>query len=731
MALCVRRIKALLIGISALLVATVFPIQTNAQLLPKSISQDTDLTNAPVDLSADEMSYDDKQKIVSATGNVEVIQGERTLLADDVTYYQNENKVIASGGVKLTEPGGSVLHADRVELKDNLKRGLVTHLRAKLPDDSLATASSAEKKNEHVTVLKDATFTPCKPCEDEPERAPLWRLRSNKATIDEANEKITYRDAFFEVKGVPVLYTPYFSHATPDASRKTGFLAPSYQSDSIFGLTINTPFYYNIAPDKDLLLSPTYTTNEGGILGGEFRHLLDNGEYSLAGSITNPNEVDDNGQPLPNNEIRGHIQGKGEFNINDIWSWGFDAKRASDDTYLKRYRISYEDVLTSRAYLQGIDGRNFASIEAISFQDLDEDDDPGLTPLISPDATMEWQSDADSYGGRWKVSGNALLLTRDEGVSSKRLSMKGGWYVPYITDSGHVFEFGASLRGDAYEVDNVVDPANSANTLDGPTGRVIPEVSAQWSLPLVRNDFARSYYIEPITRLTLSPHGGNPDDIPNEDSQDVEFSDANLFSDNRFKGTDLVESGPRVSYGGKLGVHDRTYGEVDALFGQSYRTKKQNDFTLNTGLNDNLSDYVGRIAYRMNENVSAAYHFRFDKDDFSIRRNSITTEADYKPITVSMDYLSLDEEFEGSQNQTGREQLLANATVELAKNWSLAFSSNRNLKENEWIRASSSLYYDSGCVGFSLAWRRDFTRDRDVESGSTVSFQVSLKNVGD
>src|SRR5262249_26301636 len=72
----------------------------------------------PALISADTLTVDRELGTATATGHVEIAQGERVLLADTVSYNQRTGAVTASGHVSLMEPSGDVLFADYVELDE-------------------------------------------------------------------------------------------------------------------------------------------------------------------------------------------------------------------------------------------------------------------------------------------------------------------------------------------------------------------------------------------------------------------------------------------------------------------------------------------------------------------------------------------------------------------------------------------------------------------------------------
>ena len=126
--------------------------KTKMEVRPKS----GDTKKEPVTLSASQVDYDHEKSLVSASGNVEIQQGDTIMLADYVTYDQVNNIVMASGNVSVLEAGGNVIFAQQMELKDDMKAGLIDQFKARLSDDSLFVAAQGKKYNEDVTELRKA-----------------------------------------------------------------------------------------------------------------------------------------------------------------------------------------------------------------------------------------------------------------------------------------------------------------------------------------------------------------------------------------------------------------------------------------------------------------------------------------------------------------------------------------------------------------------------------------------
>lgn len=682
----------------------------------------------PVLVQAKKLYYHQKKDKVIALGNVEIMQEGRILLADQLIYNRRNNVIKARGNISLLEPNGNVYFAHTATLKDDLKKGVIENFSARLSNDALFAAQSANRVNEKVTELKRAVFSSCPVCKDSRVKEPQWQLKADKVTINEEKERVIYKDASVEIYGLPVAYTPYFSHPTPDAKRKSGFLIPSFSKSSALGANVKVPYYYNIAPDKDVVIAPVYTSKEGMVLEGDYRQLLPQGSYNMRGSITNPDKVDGQGHHVAENALRGHVEGDGNFDINDTWSWGFIGKRSSDDTYLKKYNYGNEDVLTSRLYMESLEDRNYVTLDSLTFQGLNPEDDPDTTPVILPLAEAHFETLDPRWKSTLSADINSLVLIRSEGTQTRRVSTKGEWKKTLVSSNGHLVDLRSSLRADGYASENI----NSLNrdNFDSTALRVLPEMEVAWHYPLIQHNAMGKWLVEPVSQLIVSPYGGNPDKIPNEDSQDLEFSDANLFSAHRFTGLDRVESGPRVNYGVRSMLQASSKGQLSALLGQNYRAKEDALFTPKSGLEDNFSDYVGRIGFDKADQYNIAYHFRLDKDHFTIRRNELRTKMTFSPVTLDMDYIRLNEAglLEDQTGNTLKEIFWPNASLKLTDDWSIAAFGNRNMAEGNWVYAGTQLLYNGACTNVSLSWTKDFTYDRDASSSSTFALAVSLKN---
>jgi len=706
-------------------VAMILSFAAQAQTTPDPTAPDEEVL-----MIADEVVYDEELGVVTARGSVEMSRDGRVLRADTVSYNKRSDLVTASGNVAVIEPNGETAFADYVELTGDLKSGVIEGLGILLTDGSRLAAAGGRRTPDGRTDLRKAVYSPCDLCEDDPDRAPIWQVKAFRVVHDKQLKTIFYNDAFLEVFGIPVLYVPFFSHPDPTVDRKTGFLPPTFGRSSALGATYTQPYYFNISPESDATLTPTMTSDEGPVLAGEYRRATQSGYYELEGSITRGDRLPEDNRNTE--RTRGHVNLVGDFAVNPFWDYGFAIERATDQTYLGRYGFGRGRAsLTQNIYLRGVRENDYANVDAYYFQNLDANVDESTVPIILPLIDYGYRSDPELLGGVWTFNANGRVLGRPDGADSQRLSVTTGWELPRIGAWGDVSKLRLSLRGDAYNVNDVTDTQNPTGPeLEGFTGRVVPQVEYSVRWPLVRSSGGSRQIIEPIAQAILAPNGSNPKDIPNEDSLSFEFNDANLISANRFPGLDRVEGGARANYGIRAAYYNENGGWSEFLFGQTYRLQDDDTFEEGTGLSEHFSDYVGRLTVSPRPYIDLGVRFRLDQSNFAIRRSSLSASAGPEWLRGSLAYNSLSDE-PTTGVPSSEEQLLLAASYRFADNWRLSAQHQRDLgEEGGSLLSGIGIGYIDECVTLDFSVNRNFTRDRDIEDTTNFSFQIRLRNLG-
>ena len=407
-----------------------------ATLLPPVHAQDN--TEDPVDLQADRLVHDDAGQSVTASGDVVLVQAGRTVRADEITYNIAEDTVTATGNVKFTDSNGDTHYADRAAFNNALKDGFVERLRTLLADGSRFKASNGRHINGRKTVMKDAFYTPCDVCEDTPDADPLWQIRASRVEHDKDSKTVAYRNARFEVKGVPVAWFPYFVHPDGSVKRKSGFLTPSAGYKSDLGAFVQNSYYWSVAPHRDITVGMTAMTRAAPLGFAQWRERWNNASLMTDGSFTYSERIDNiaGENRRRSNDLRGHIAADGLWDMNNKWRSGIKLGLSSDDQYLRQYDLDSRDVLENRLYAERFSGRNYAVARFTGFQDLRIEEEQEDQPHILPEIQAGFLGEPGSVpviagaGARMRPCLRlcAIMTNRMSTVSIRRWDGRGGFY---------------------------------------------------------------------------------------------------------------------------------------------------------------------------------------------------------------------------------------------------------------------------------------------------------------
>lgn len=683
--------------------------------------------------SANEIGFHQDLNVITARGDVEILYGEQILIADTVSYNQNKDIVTASGNVQIVQESGEVAFADFIEIKSNLRDGIIKNLRLILADRSTITAQQAARSKGRFTIAKDAEYSPCAKCKDDPDRALTWKLSASKVLHDQKEKRVEYSDVFLKFYDIPVAYFPYFSHPDPTLKRETGFLAPSFGSRGSLEGFATTPFFYNFSPSKDLTITPTYYYSiKQPHLGLEYRQHTDDGEFTLAGTMTYA-DGGPGATAVTTEEFRGHIDSDGLFDIDETWRWGFDLNHASDETYIRRYQIedqSENSHLTSSIYVEGFRARNYIKADIKAYQEQRD-----FTTNDLQDGKVEYQfshlSQPQKTGAYWKLDGNAYGINNKNRARTTRLSGDLSYLIPHTSSSGDIVTLDMNVASAGYYVSNYSDTNNGVK-YSGFQGRMVPSMSLEWRKPLTRPQLGGKAYdiFEPIVKVKAAPNVGANDKIPNEDSQDFEFDDTNLFKTNRYAGLDLIDGGNRVDFGFNWGIYGNNGGYSQMFIGQSYRQRKDSTYDINSGHEDQISDIVGRVEVRPSDFISALYRYRLDKDDLDLNRSETQLVIGPESTRFSLSHLYI--EGTGLDSEYGtREEIYGSLENQITKNWYSKINGRYRMNNPEGtVSYGGEFGYQDECITVYLGLNRNFAEDRDIEPTDTIGIRIELKNLG-
>lgn len=742
-------------------------------------------------VQAREIDYDYANHRVAAVGNVQIYYSGTTLEADKVIYDQTTKRLHAEGNVRLTEEDGKITYGEIMDLSDDYRDGFVDSLRLDAPDQTRMAAARAERSSGNYTVFHSGVYTACAPCKDDPKKPPLWQVKAARIIHDQGERMIYFEDARLEFFGKPLAWLPYFSAPDPTVKRKTGVLMPTISSNSKYGVALEVPYYWALAPDYDATLAPMITSRQGPLMQGEFRQRLLNGAYSIRGAGIRQLDTSyfrhTDGTPTPGyRDWRGSVESAGQFALTDKWVWGWNGLLMSDRTFLQdynphlsRYRNT-DPFLTgasegiSQFYVAGKGNRSYFDARSIYYLGFSEADAQGQIPVIHPVIDYTYTFDHPILGGELGYNINFTSLTRSQanfdaitqnaitnnsctqtadpavknanncllrGVPGNynRFSAETHWK-RNITDSfGQVFTPFASIRADAGSMYVKAEPgvSNYIDTGDSNLVRAMPTVGMEYRYPFINVQSWGTQTVEPIGQVIARPNETQVGRWPNEDAQSLIFDDSNLFRVDKFSGWDRVEGGGRANYGVQYTAQFNQGGFVNALFGQSYSLFGQNSFALgsttNTGLGSGLdtdrSDYVARLSYQPNSTYTFTSRFRFDHESFDLRRTELETRAKFDRWSVGLLYGDY-----AAQPALGfltrRQGVLGTGSVKLDANWVLLGAARYDLNAEKFDQTRIGVGYIDDCFILALNYITSYSYSGNPTSNHQIMLQLSLRTLG-
>ncbi len=479
----------------------------------------------PIYISADYAELKDQQSL-SLEGDVQITQGKLHWQADNAHYDQLTNTLNTHSAMRYNAEGFSAtsqsarfgLEHNTGTLHDSEYFLYERHARGK--------STFIELTGDNRIILKGASFTTCDPGHED------WSLNGTTVTLNHNTGMGSAFNAYVKFKGVPFFYFPYLSFPIT-GERTSGFLAPSIGSSDTGGNEIALPYYWNIHPQADAVITPHNYSQRGLQLNTELRYLSKLGQSTLTTEYLD-DKVYDATRRL--NSFKHH----GRF--GDGWQLDLQYEQISDDDYyndfgssLGKTSISHIERYANLAYHFG---QGDVSLKLQDFQTIDASISEINRPYRRlPQFNINYRTTADDALYEIGINGEYVRFQHQNRLTGSRLNVN-----PYISAPvEHLAGFitpKLSLRYTAYDLDK-----NSAVRENYSINRTLPIYSVDAGLFLERNtqllkqDFIHT--LEPRLFYLYVPYR-DQQDLPLFDTGTRGFNMNYLFQENRFTGTDRV-----------------------------------------------------------------------------------------------------------------------------------------------------------------------------------------------
>jgi LPS-assembly protein len=475
-------------------------------------------------------------------GRVTVTQDLRSVSADSVTYDFNADKLNVKGKVDFLDPklrvrgdsgsyetaGAANFNEAFFQLMDRNGRGFAKDINVN-PDGKVA--------------LDHVHYTSC-PVGNED-----WSLNASQVSLDTKLQEGVAHHVTMRFKDVPVFYTPYISFPLGD-ERKSGVLFPSFGHSGSNGFDVEVPYYFNLAPNYDLTLTPGLLTARGVELAENFRYLTATSHGVLDATF------------LPNDkqlhEDRSYLHYTDVTDIQHGLRFDADITNVSDTNYFQSFAVGTEQTsvtyLERRADVLYYDDAWRIRAQLQNFQTIDTsvvDSERPYSRVPRVQATALYPIENSNF--EFAFDSEAVNFLRGVGPTGLRLNLS-----PEIRWSsrgpGYFFEPAVGYDFTQYDL------RDAGLGLPSTPTRALPYARLDTGLVFERqagSQGQRTQTLEPRLVYSYVPYR-NQDELPIFDSGLPDLNLTELFRTNRYVGSDRIGDANQVA----LAVTTRLFDTV-------------------------------------------------------------------------------------------------------------------------------------------------------------------------
>jgi len=646
----------------------------------------------------------------SFTGNVSLQYRAQRLETEAARWDRESGRVVALEGARYLQPG-LMVEADTLEFHPAEGEAILTGNRYLLPQQPATGGAERIRARDTGRIrMEEVTYTTC-PGDD-----PDWLLKIGRLRLDTDREVGEARQVTLRFFDKPLIYWPYLSFPLSDR-RKTGFLVPEFGQSTRSGLEVRMPFYLNLAPEYDLLVTPTLLSSRGLSLDNEFRYLTrqSRGELGLDYLYRD--------RTLPDNDSRIWAQLSHVTRLDNGWRLIAELEDVSDTDYFQD--LGQSPQVTSRTHLERLVQADYAgetwriTARAQNFRTLDlgipEDERP-YARLPQVIANGLWRQGL--LGLDWSLRTEAAAFSRSVGVEGGRAVLEPGVSLPLETP-GFFLTPSASMRMVQYTL------TNTAPGEDDAPGYAAPILSVDAGLLLERQTSSGKYVqtLEPRVLYAFIPQRDQAE-LPLFDSGRPDFNYVQLFRANRYLGADRLGDTNQVSIGLTTRLLESASGRefLTAAIGKAWYFDEPEvtlpDESPETAGSSPVVLELGLGLFR-NWNANVGYQW----DDSNDRTRLAQFRVQYQPAPNKVVNLAY----------RYRPELLEDVAFSfgwpVAERWSFVSALEYSLRDKTTVDRLLGVQYESCCWAIRAAATQQVSR-RDGSTDNAVRLQIEFKGLG-
>ena len=667
------------------------------------------------------------------------------LRADRLDYDQTQDVVDATGQVRVSTPT-SVFSGPRLKLKVDSFQGTFEK-----PDFELygsggyGQAAEVEFVDNKRTIVRQANYTTCRRTPG-PEWLPEWLLKATQLTIDEEESSIEANGVQMRFQDVPIFAAPSISLPLTN-ERKSGLLPPLFSIDTVNGVEVAQPYYFDIAPNRDATVTTHVMSQRGVAADTEFRYLERDYSGLLRLNLMPSDKLRSQTRWGLSSQHNGGID-TGLDSVGRI-NLGLTLNRVSDNNYWRDFPRSglvlTQRALPSTGVLSWGRGDFSMSAQVQRWQNLQEAAPPYDR---APQITMRY-GQWNAEGLDWSVVGDTTRFEADYSrvaslanttpLNGERSFVHAQVSRPWIRPWGFVTPK-LQLHATRYQMDRPLSNGESA------VNRVLPTFSLDSGLVFERETrwFGRDVLqtLEPRAFYAHTPYK-NQDMLPLYDSGATDFNLSTIYSENTYVGQDRLVDNDALTLGVNSRFFDAANGAEMLRVGVAQRIRFSDQQVVLPGQvasSAGLSDILFGAGIRWDDRWSFDATIQANNQTHDISRTTLQGRYNHSPYRVinvayrANNQVTPNSEFVDVGWQWPLSDLIGQTDRQAETAWSRTPGQglgpdrwytvgrlNYSLKERSLVDTLVGLEYDAGCWLGRVAFQRLQTNTSSVSATSATS----------
>lgn len=706
-----------------------------------------DTSNSPTEASSNKSQINEKDgfKEITLIGDVIVKQGIQQLTAEQAIYSEKTDTIVIDGELTVRQPD-LLLIAEKGVVNQQENRLVIDNASYVIHSAGIRGKGQTLSKNQEIIDIQNSEYTSCEPGNRD------WILKGSQITIDTEKNQGVAKNVRLEVKGIPIFYWPYLRFPVGD-ERQSGFLYPSV-SLSDGALDVSVPYYFNLAPNYDLILTPHFLQNHGTLIEANARHLnqyfetninlthISNDKGKLSDSeqqlVEDGTKTEAEINPYKGND-RWSVNINQEGGKNQAWFSTIDYNEVSDNDYIDDFDRSTlnsnSDVSLMQQVTVGYQFKHWRlEVNNQQYQILDDTLNRPYKQLpqislegaytinntnagdININLDNEWirfdHSKADDVGDTTLVGDRARFKYALELDNS----FDAGFFRPRIQ---------ARYLGYQLDQNKLASGANSAPSI------FVPQAVIDSGLNFEREGNGYQQTFEPRLQYFYSPYKDQSDLTDsgkrvNFDTANLTFSYSQLFNDTRFSGGDRIDDANQLA----IGLTTRFIGNesgrewFSASIGKAIYFDERKVTLSGVTDTDNNSPIAGRLSSQFSKNWQLSNDFIYDDDTGNINDNTLTLKYRSDDSTL----FNLSHRFLRNNVASNTiEQSEASIIFPIAnRSWYLLAHAAYDHTNERDLEHLIGLEYSSCCYRARFAYKRFIDDDQLTTGNSNIGYDKGI-----